>query len=78
MQDVSFNGCQRLAVWPVRDCGLQTYQGTPKFEAGYKHSHTTETLIGYDRVLGAVWFFKFHFCSSSTVNFQIMYKHKEF
>ncbi|MFW5852390.1 MAG: hypothetical protein ACOCWB_09205, partial [Bacteroidota bacterium] len=41
----------RLAVWPVRDCGRITYQGTPKVEAGYKPSNTTETLIGYDRML---------------------------
>ena len=26
-------------------------QSTPKVEAGYKPSHTIETLIGYDRVL---------------------------
>jgi len=24
-----------------------SYQGTRKFEAGYKPSHTNETLIGY-------------------------------
>jgi hypothetical protein len=39
--------CQRLAVWPVRDCGRITYQVTRKFEAGHKPLQTTETLIGY-------------------------------
>ena len=38
---------QRLTIWPVRDCGLFSYQCTRKVEAGYKPSHTNETLIGY-------------------------------
>jgi hypothetical protein len=38
---------QRLTIWPVRDCGLFSYQDTQKIEAGYKPSHTAETLIGY-------------------------------
>ena len=45
-----------MAVWPVRDCGRITYQDTRKVKADYKPSHTTETLIGYDRVLCIVIF----------------------
>lgn len=45
---LSFYTCtQRSAIRPVRDCGRITYQGTRKIEAGYKPSHTTDTLIGY-------------------------------
>lgn len=37
-----------------------SYQGTGKIEAGYKLSHTTETLIGYIASYG-LGFFLFHF-----------------
>jgi len=38
-----------------------TYQGTRKVEAGYKPSHTTETLIGYTAcyVLVVIYFRQF-------------------
>ena len=36
-----------------------SYQGTRKVEAGYKPSHTTETLIGYIVCYAFVFFFLF-------------------
>jgi len=36
-----------VAVWPVRESGRLSYQGTRKVEAGNKAAKTSETLIGY-------------------------------
>jgi hypothetical protein len=44
-----------MAVWPVRDCGANQVSRYTEKDAGKTARKPTKTLIGYDRLLWAVF-----------------------